>query len=484
VARHGAHEHEVTRVRYDVRASRGSGRTVVADAGGRFGATADGEADTPPHRTWASRVALLLVVLLGTGLVGLHIHSYRQLSQYDEAQHVDYVYNLLQGHVPASGDRWLPATTLAVACRTIDSPFPYPPCDPSSDNGSMPNYGLTTEFQQPPLYYVGPAAAVWASAHLLPGHLEEISVMRTTGALWLAAGLILLWLLWRELGVPWLPRVGLSLALVAAPTLLLAQSTVNNDGTALAAGAAIALATVRWAAGRAPMWVPLALVVVALMLKVTNVAVLLMACTFVLIRQLQQSGRARQKWRSMLTPRTLAFVGVCGAATFAVALGWSAIQDSRATVDPMDIVQNMVMRADHFDPGWLVSALPSLLSPLSPEWLPSVMEGVIGSSVGHVVNAGLLLLAIVGAVRARPGSVVRALAIATGAAALAFGPLMVLGNYAALDMYFEIPARYGFSLVPAMAAVAGTAVRSRLGHWALFTVGAALYLAVAVQLLL
>jgi hypothetical protein len=123
------------------------------------------------------------VVLLGTGLVGLHIHSYRQLSQYDEAQHVDYLYNLLQGQVPASGDRWLPATTLAVACRTIDSPFPYPPCDPSSDNGSMPNYGLTTEFQQPPLYYAGPAAAVRASAHLLPGHLDEISVMRTTGAL-------------------------------------------------------------------------------------------------------------------------------------------------------------------------------------------------------------------------------------------------------------------------------------------------------------
>jgi hypothetical protein len=310
------------------------------------------------------------VVLLGAGLVGLHIHSYRQLSQYDEAQHVDYVYNLLQGHVPASGDRWLPPTTLAVACRTIDSPFPYPPCDPSSDNGAMPNFGLTTEFQQPPLYYAVPAAAVWVSAHLLPGHLDEISVMRTTGTLWLTLGLGLLWLLWRDLGVPWLPRVGLSLALIAAPTLLLAQSTVNNDSTALAAGAAVTLATLRWAAGRLPLWVPLLLAVVALALKVTNVAVLLMACAFVLIRRLQQSDRARQKWRSVLTPGALAFIGVCGAATVVVALGWSAVQASRATADPMDIVQNMIMRADHFNPGWLISALPSVLSPLSPEWLP------------------------------------------------------------------------------------------------------------------
>jgi hypothetical protein len=347
----------------------------------------------------------------------------------------------------------------------------------------MPNFGLTTEFQQPPLYYVVPAAAVWASAHLLPGHRDEISVMRTSGALWLAVGLALLWLLWRDLGVPWLPRVGLSLALIAAPTLLLAQSTVNNDGTALAAGAAVTVATLRWAAGRLPMWVPLVLAVVALVLKVTNVAVLLMACAFVLVRRLQQSDRARQKWRSVLTPGVLTFIGLCGAATVAVALGWSAIQDSRATVDPMDIVQNMIMRADHFDPRWLISALPALLSPLWPEWLPSVMQGPIGSSVGHVVNAGLLLLAAVGAVRARPGSVVRALAVATAAAALAFGPLMVLGNYAVLDMYFEIPPRYGFSLLPAMAALAGTAVRSRRGHVALVVVGAALYAAAAVQLL-
>jgi cytochrome bd-type quinol oxidase subunit 2 len=111
------------------------------------------------------------------------------------------------------------------------------------------------------------------------------------------------------------------------------------------------------------------------------------------------------------------------------------------------------------------------------------MKGLIGMSVGYLVNAGLLLLAAVGAVRSRPGSVVRSLAVATGAAALAFGPLMVLGNYAALDMHFQIPPRYGFSLLPAMAALAGTAVRSRLGQWALVAVGAALYLAVAVQLL-
>ena len=440
--------------------------------------------DRPAAReSWASRLALLVVVLLGAGLVGLHIHSYRQLSQYDEAQHVDYVYHLLQGHVPVSGDRWLPATTLAVACRTIDSPWPYPPCDPSSDNGAMPNFGLTTEFQQPPLYYVGPVAAVWASAHLLPVHFDEIIVMRTTGALWLGLALVLLWLLWKDLGVPWLPRVGLSLAVIAAPTLLLAHSTVNNDGTALAAGAAVTLATVRWASGRLPMWVPIALGTVALVLKVTNVAVLLAACAFVLIRALQQSGWVRGWWRGVLAPRLLVFVGLLGAATFVVALGWAAIQGSRETIDPLDIAQNMIMETDHLEVGWVVSAAPALLTPLLPDWLQSALAGRIGSSVAHAANAGLLLLALVGAVRAARGSVARALAVATAAAALAFGPLMVVANYLTLDMYFEIPYRYGFSLVAPLAALAGTAVRSRRGHVLLVVAGALLYAAVAVQLL-
>ena len=127
-----------TRARYSADAPGTWARRPAADAapGTAQDTSADGDGRPPAREGWAPRLALLLVALLGAGLVGLHIHGYRQLSQYDEGQHVDYVYNLLQGHVPASGDRWLPPTTLAVACRTIDSPFPYPPCDPSSDNRS------------------------------------------------------------------------------------------------------------------------------------------------------------------------------------------------------------------------------------------------------------------------------------------------------------------------------------------------------------
>ena len=432
----------------------------------------------------SSRIALLVVILLSAGLVALHIHSYRQLSQYDEAQHVDYVYYLLRGEIPKSGDRWLPPTTYAVACRNIDSPWPYPPCDSSAHNGQMPNYGLTTGFIATPLYYVSVAGSALASGDLLP-QIDEISAMRMTNGLWLAAGLILLWVLWRDLRVPPLVRAGLSIGLIASPILLLTQSTVTNDGTALAAGAAVLLTTLRWEAGRCRMWVPLSVALVALLLKTTNLAVVLVACAFILVRSLQQAeGVRRRRWRELFTTHNTVFVAGCAVATIVVGLGWSVLQGSRATLDPLGIPQNMIMAKDQFDPSWLASGLLAVIAPLEPEWLQAAMAGVIGSWVAHLTGFALLGLAVLGASRSEAGSIVRALSIATALVALTFGPLLTLVTFASLHIWFPIPARYGLSLVPAMVAIAGTAVRSRRWQVALLAVALALYAADFVRLLL
>jgi hypothetical protein len=430
-----------------------------------------------------SGIALALVLLIGAVLVGLHVHSYRQLSQYDEAQHIDYVYSLLGGDVPASGDRWLPPTTEAVACRTIDAPFPYPACSPAVDNGQMPNFGLTTEFIQTPAYYLVPAVGLWVVDHVLPFDVNQISIMRSTNFLWLGAGIILLWLLLADLRIPYLTRAGLSLCLIASPALLLAQSTVTNDGTALAAGAAVTLVTLRWASGRLRMWVPIAVAVVALLLKATSLAVILMACAFVLVRSIQQSDRGQQVWRSAVTRRNAVFVGSSALATLVIAFGWSVFQESRATMDQMDILQNTAMEQADFDVSWLPGALLSVVSPLEPQWMQSAMLGVIGATAASMISGGLLALAVVGAVRSQPGSVIRALAISTGLAALAFGPLMVLSNYGSMHIWFAIPGRYGFTLLPAMAVLAAFALRGRSAQLVVAATGLTMCAAVAAHLI-
>src|SRR3954451_18302743 len=94
--------------REDAATARVSPRPLVIPSPGATDGYRRQEPVAPPRRRrlGASRLALLLVILLGAGLCALHIHSYRQLSQYDEAQHVDYVYYLLRGELPKSGDRW------------------------------------------------------------------------------------------------------------------------------------------------------------------------------------------------------------------------------------------------------------------------------------------------------------------------------------------------------------------------------------------
>lgn len=431
-----------------------------------------------------SRTALVLVILLAGGLVGLHIHAYQQLSVYDEAQHVDYVNYLLQGEVPFAGAHWLPETVQAVACRTIDYPMDkYPTCGGPATPDVLPNGGLTTAFGHTPLYYLAPVGAVWLVDHVLPGHLDPVSTMRTTGALWLALAILLMWIIWRDLRVPWPVRAATAIALVASPVVLLTQSAVTNDATQLAAGAAITLVALRWEQRRLPTWAAVLVAAVAVALKDTTLAVLIMACLYVLVRRLQEKGVARPGWWRTFDRRTLTFVGLFAAVFAVISVGWSAIQESRATIDQRLIPQNVLSTVHSFDVSWLPGSMLSVASPLQPQFLQSALRSTVGSTAGSMVNVGLLVLAIVGAVRSRPGSVVRALSIATGIAMLVFGPLLTVIIYVSAGSHFGLPARYGISLVPVIATLGATAVRSRWGQVTFVAVALIMYGAVAAHLL-
>ena len=430
-----------------------------------------------------SRIALLLVLLIGVGLLGLHIHSYRQLSVYDEVQHVDYVYRLLNGELPASGERWRPETIDAVTCRHIDYPADYPPCHAAVSGAALPNSGFTTAFIHTPAYYVLPAGAVWITAHLA-GSLDQISVMRATGALWLVAAIVLLWLFWRDMHVPWQVRTGLALILVATPTILLAHGTVTNDSTGLAAGAAVMLATLRWDQGRSRLWLPVVVVFAALLFKATSLAVALAACAYVLVRHLQRTTADGRSWWWPLPRPALVFVGCFAAAAAVAGVGWSIFERSQAIMDERLIPQNLTLAADRFDISWLPASMTSFMSPLAPQFLQAALVGQTGAFVGALANVGLPSLAVVGAVRSQAGTAIRALAIATGAALLTFGPLLQVINYVTQHVHFGLPARYGLALVAPMLVIAGTAVRTRRGGYALIALGLICCAGIAAKLVL
>jgi hypothetical protein len=136
-----------------------------------------------------------------------------------------------------------------------------------------------------------------------------------------------------------------------------------------------------------------------------------------------------------------------------------------------------------FDLSWLTTSIQSMVSPLQPQFYQSVVTGTAAVIVANLANIGVLAMAVVGAVRSLPGSAVRALSIAVGMAMLVLGPVLTVIYYLSLSIHFGIPSRYGLSLVPAMAVVAGTAIRTRLGGTALMVIGALFYAVIAWRLL-
>jgi hypothetical protein len=434
------------------------------------GATA---ARRPAHAR-SSWLAFLAVLVVATGLIALHVHSYQLLSVFDEPQHVDYVNHLLKGDVEISGDRWTPATQGEVACRSIDYPLDYrPPCGGPYEVGLFPNYGLTTAFIHTPAYYAGPALAVLTGRAVgLP--LDPVTLMRATGALWFGLALLFLWIGWRDGGVRWQARSGLALALISVPAVLLTQSTVTNDATALAAGAAITLAALRWDEGRLRLWVVLLFVVAAMLLKSTNLGVLLLVCAFALIRGLQRAWGTSTFRLGVIAPRrTWALVAGCAAASALVGAGWSVLSTARSSFDQRQIAQNVMYHQDSFHPGWVLHAVPSLLSPLRPQFFQAVLATQPAVVVADVANIALLVLAGIGALRAGRGSALRALGYATALTLLAFPAVLVLVNYVTAGIYAPIPARYGLCLVPALMVLAGGAFRGRVSGWLLLAAGTA-----------
>jgi hypothetical protein len=431
--------------------------------------------------TWAP---ILVVAALAALLNGLHVAAYHQLGV-QEPHQVDYVNRLLDGEIPAAGDEWEPETTEAVTCRTVDTEKPARPrCGAPIDAAKLPDGGMNESFMHAPLYYAVATGAVRLSDAIGPA-LDDVDAMRATGALWSVAALGLMWALWRSLGVPWQARAGLWLALVATPTVLMAQSTVTPGATALASGAAVTLATLRWDAGRVGLWLPVATMAVVLLLEATNLAVVLAAAVFVLFRAGQLQATTRERLRGVLSLHTLAFVGAAAAATAVARIGWSLIWRARADPDVGFLPENGALIVDSFDPGWLTNSLLALVTPIQPESYQSILEeSAVPVIVAQVAHVGLLVLALIGAVHARPGSVLRALGVGAGVAALSFGALLSVLTYLSDGTAIGIPPWNGLSLVPGALAVAGWAVKASWAARATLVVGGLFYAGMAWKVLL
>lgn len=412
----------------------------------------------PSTFEWRRDVPLLAVLaIFAVGLVGFFNSGYKTIGPIDEMQHLDYAEKISRGVLVSIGERVGPRVLREEACRGIDDGFVLPKCDTRVLRpAAFPEAGYNTAAAHPPLYYL----ATGLGARFLvavPGVDSFVSGARIMGGLWLAIGLGATWFLMAELGVSRWVRFALCLATATIPMVTYSSATVNNDAMALAIGAACVLATLRYLRGTAgPAWL-LALGAIAMGVKATNLVVLGLCCLLMVMAAAAKRFPTRCSWRR-------AFVGIGSLAigSGVVTVVWSVVSASRAVVESDLIPMSQRFHTDGLDLADFLRNILAAVPPTSGFYWPAELGG---EWVG--VWSGLVGLAIIGACfTAALGRGVAPrtshIAIGLGATMLLVGPFFVLVNFVQGGSYFDIPSRYGLSLLPAALALLGVVFSDRV----------------------
>ncbi len=420
--------------------------------------------------------AVLLLLLLFTTIVHVgHVARYRTVSPIDELQHLDYLIRAPRGDIPGSGELFLQESARIQTCARIDEGFDVnvPPCvtDPSVvlDIRQFQEGGFNTAYIHPPVYYVTGGLVARAIDLVLPGDQSLLTTGRLAALGWALGAVVLLWMLFAELRAGLIARAALIVLVVSAPTILHATATVNPDGSAVAIGAAILWAVLRWERNALSAWVPVGLAALAAGTKVTNlvgVAVVVVYLGLALLSERRLTvpvvPGSRPTWWFSLAPR-LRLILEMMAAVAAISVVWFAAQRFLQVLDPAEIPMVARFAVDDFPVAQLAGAWHQTVSPLQGPYLAPFLRTdamvVTSGFVDLLVMAG----AVAGAVLARRASRERRLAIAALVLAVAIGPLIVVFNAVVQGIYVVIPPRYGIALVPALVAASLPALERRSG---------------------
>lgn len=390
---------------------------------------------------------IVSVVALATGVVTLAMAQNRPVFILDEWSYADYLHKIDDGLV------WMPPGEMAgqeviadVACRGTEPEFfpQAPPCGQTSyDPAAFLNSGVNSASIHPPTYFL----VTWAGAKtiLATGVTDDlITAGRLVGIIWMAAGLLGLLLLLRELRVHPVAQALAVLLVATTPRFVEQWQYLTPDAANMLLGSVVLLAALRWLRGASRWWLLPVAGAFATAVKAPNVLVVCLAALVLVLSPSALYGvRKRVLGAAMLLGGALA----TGLAVLVV----------RALLAPADLPPSdldLAQRADAFSPLWLADNVAAFLSPFGRPG-----TAVYGLSVVAVIV--VVGLAAAAAVYLPSSDRRQRLAVAT-AVMLVLGPLLlVVLTYATSHQYFPMRERYGYTLFPAVVALAAGALRTR-----------------------
>ncbi|MDE0614232.1 MAG: hypothetical protein OXI32_07455 [bacterium] len=412
----------------------------------------------------AARAIVLAVVI---AVVVLQVRDQESFSPIDELQHFDYTLKSPSAGVRI-GEQYGTEALQTAACRGIDWPNwevgspTLPECgDPQPDSSLAPEGGYNTAYLHSPVYYTA-TALVGEGIEGIIG-VSPLTAYRLVGVLWLVAGLVLVWLAlgWVHVGV-W-QRAAVVGLLGVSPMVIHASAFVNPDATALLGGGLVLVALLRWESGRWPWWGLVAASALAMWLKFTNAAAVMVVVVYLALRLWQQrDGMSDAQMRARARQRSIT-AGVTALAALISVVIWRLWQSYRQLAEEGDLPIYVTQRRDSFPWTSVGDKLRAALTPFRDQWIPNGLPRDALAPLAGIADVGLLVLLGAALALGRARSAHRALVAGVVTAMVGVGVVSLITNYVTLSRDPPVPGRYGLAVLP-FAAVAIAPVLRR--HWA------------------
>lgn len=395
-------------------------------------------------------VACICLAVASLGLVLWHVPNHTTVSPIDEYVYIDYLAKVPTQLVVHRGEETGDYARKYLACHGVRTIGYYPDAMCTSPNSSqetrLPNAGLTSADLYTPLYF----GATWLMAQPLQflGVDDLTAAGRYSGWVWLAAASILLYLSLRRWKVPVFVAWGAGILLVGSLPAYWSNTYISTDATALFAGALMLFGASLF---RKPTRGSIALLtvfaVLVSLLKLQN----LMAVGTVSLSLVVLAGyewhNAELTWRQRIggflrDRRTLA-AGVSLACAVLAQGIWVVIRSAIA----VGALPDQGVSAPFGKTAFLNEVIKFLPGVSSGALSPSILG--LGAIMAFTVTSWIVVAGVLGLLASsKRGSTDEALAISTLVVALVAGPLLAVVNIKVGGYYFDLPARYGMSLLP------------------------------------
>lgn len=397
-------------------------------------------------RTWL-RLNWVVSTLVAAGFLApmswALIHN-EETSPLDEWVFIDYTSKVFSQGFVRRGETVGQFTADLMACHGVIPGGTFGACGSGeSIFKELPYGGQNGAADYTPMYFWA-TALIGGTIHLATG-LPELTSWRMTGAFWLAAAMLMLYLLFRKWRIPDSTLLPLGLMVIGSPFVFWAHSFVSTDAPSLFIGAALLYLAVRIRRGETPAWWLLITGPVAIAFKVTNLVAIGLAAIYLVGAWLIGSIRRAPPGAvgvPLSARRGLLFPAMMLGLSAAVPLLWSRFLT--VTAIPTE------------------SADQGISIPLTPAELGLQLTNFLGQTLAQNPLAGLgfdflwsplgwlSVAGVLGAVLMLKRWDGRAeIATATAIGAVALAPLLAIALFLTTHSYFQLSARYGASLVPA-----------------------------------